>query len=652
MEYREEGREALRSLPGRMLPGGTGPLVSSFGRDLPGIDRSLARRRLSACPEVDCLRHRLPVGIIAAAEQRAIEIGVGADRVLIASGAVSEDFYLSALSTTLGITFEPLALLPREACPLENERLIEAVAAGILPVRTGRRIAYVVAPRGLAVRRLLTFFAQYPDMRGQIRLTSAAHLKQFVSRHGSGEIGDKAAEGLRKARPELSAAGGKVSPLAMVIAGLILATVLAVAPVIVASVAGFVFAAIFVAWIALRLVCAWSFYPRDIEPVRFSADHLPVYTIIVALYREAAAVEGLIEALRALDYPAEKLDIKLVIEPDDFDTRNALAAQKLGPSFDIVVAPDIGPRTKPKALNIALAYARGTFTAVYDAEDRPEPDQLKRALDAFLDGGERVGCVQACLTIDNTHDSWLTAFFTAEYAGLFDVFLPGLAERRLPLPLGGSSNHFRTAVLREVGAWDAYNVTEDADLGMRLSRFGYHTRIIASTTYEEAPAKLVPWLRQRTRWFKGWMQTWLIHMRAPLTLMHELGPAGFIGFQLAIGGTILASLIHPLFVAALLYSIGFESLLWPGDGILGAVLTILYSATFIAGYFTTVLLGFVGLSRRGLLSSAWVLALVPLHWLLLSIAAWRALYQLVHDPYRWEKTEHGLARTSRLAKQF
>ena len=164
---------------------------------------------------------------------------------------------------------------------------------------------------------------------------------------------------------------------------------------------------------------------------------------------------------------------------------------------------------------------------------------------------ERLACVQARLTIDNTADSWLTRLFTAEYAGLFDVFLPGLAARRLPLPLGGSSNHFRTAVVREIGAWDAYNVTEDADLGMRLFRFGYRTEVIDSTTYEEAPGQLLPWLRQRTRWFKGWMQTWLVHMRHPFQLARQLGISGFAVFQLVVGGTILAALVQLLFALTL-----------------------------------------------------------------------------------------------------
>ncbi len=179
---------------------------------------------------------------------------------------------------------------------------------------------------------------------------------------------------------------------------------------------------------------------------------------------------------------------------------------QLSAPFELVIAPAVEPRTKPKALNAALPSARGTFVVVYDAEDRPEPDQLRRALDAFAAGDQQLACAQARLTIDNTADSWLARLFTAEYAGLFDVFLPSLAAWKLPLPLGGSSNHFRTDVLRRIGAWDPYNVTEDADLGMRLARHGYRTTVIASTTYEEAPARLHPWLKQRTRWFKGWMR--------------------------------------------------------------------------------------------------------------------------------------------------
>jgi len=340
-----------------------------------------------------------------------------------------------------------------------------------------------------------------------------------------------------------------------------------------------------------------------------------------------------------------------VLEPDDLRTRVALDTLNLGAPFEIVIAPESGPRTKPKALNTALALARGSFTAVFDAEDRPAPDQLHRALDVFLTEGGETACVQARLTIDNTGDGWLARLFTAEYAGLFDVLLPGLAQRHLPLPLGGSSNHFRTDALCRVGGWDAYNVTEDADLGMRLARLGYRAAVIDSTTYEEAPARLAPWLRQRTRWFKGWMQTWAVHMRQPFRLASALGPAGFATFQLVVGGTVLAALVHPLFIAMLLYGVTVGGLFPDMEDVAAIVFFSLFGATLAAGYLTSAALGLIGLARRRLLGSAWVLVLMPLHWLLLSLAAWRALYQLVRNPYHWEKTAHGLARTSRLAAE-
>ena len=318
----------------------------------------------------------------------------------------------------------------------------------------------------------------------------------------------------------------------------------------------------------------------------------------------------------------------------------------------IIPVPNQGPRTKPKALNVALPFARGTFTVIYDAEDRPEPNQLRLALQAFRAGGDKLACVQARLCIDNSDDSWLAQLFTTEYAGQFDVFLPGLAALHLPLPLGGSSNHFYTPALREVGAWDPYNVTEDADLGMRLARFGYRTGVINSTTYEEAPARFGPWLRQRTRWFKGWMQTWLVHMRQPIRLLRDLGLPGFVTFQLIVGGNVLAALVHPLFLAGLIIAAAHGIPPWRDDSLAFAILAAVYGVTAVIGYLTSAFLGWLGLWRRGLLSGSWSLLLTPLHWLLLSLAAWRALYQLILAPYSWEKTEHGLAKSSRRAARI
>ena len=543
-----------------------------------------------------------------------------------------------------------LEATPREICPHDDERLLAAPAAGMLPLKKDTGLNIVVAPRKHAARRLC-MLSRSGDLPPRLSLTTGDELQHFVDRHCIAAIEYRASRHLKTSQPQLSAAhfdwrmrslGGFVA-VAMA-AGMVMV------PAATHLTLAIMFLLLFVAWTALRLL---ALAKADIV-TRVTTPHphdLPEYTIIVAPYREAPVVGRLVAALNGLHYPREKLDIKLVVEPDDFETRNAIAQLAPDTRYQIVIAPVSGPRTKPKALNAALPFARGEFTAVYDAEDRPDPDQLIGALDCFWRSGEKLACVQGRLNIDNTADSCLTRLFTAEYCGLFDVFLPALASWRLPLPLGGSSNHFRTVALRQVGGWDPYNVTEDADLGMRLARHGYTTAVISSTTYEEAPAHLEPWLKQRSRWFKGWMQTWAVHMRSPRDLYRQLGPVGFIVFQLVVGGTALAALVHPLFAGALIYGIATHPLHHAHHEIIQAILEALHSTTFIAGYLASTLLALTGLARRNLLKHAPVLVLMPMLWGLLSLAAWRGLIQLLRDPYRWEKTEHGLAQTSRQAEE-
>jgi len=237
----------------------------------------------------------------------------------------------------------------------------------------------------------------------------------------------------------------------------------------------------------------------------FPDEELPVYTVILPLRAEARVVDQLLSGIERLDYPPEKLDVIITVEADDYCTRAAITARKHRIPITVIPVAPGKPRTKPKALNVALPLARGMFTVIYDAEDRPERNQLRLALRSFRAAANDLACVQARLCVD-TGTNWLARYFTAEYAAQFDVFLPKLAALGLPLPLGGSSNHFRTATLREVGGWDPFNVTEDADLGMRLARFGYRCGVIKSTTYEEAPVEFRGWLGQRSRWFKGWMR--------------------------------------------------------------------------------------------------------------------------------------------------
>jgi cellulose synthase/poly-beta-1,6-N-acetylglucosamine synthase-like glycosyltransferase len=598
--------------------------------------------RVPARPDLDCISGALTPMVVAAAARRARDVGVGIDRVLAVCGVMSEERYLRAFADRLGIRFETLEDTPRAACPLGDDLMVDAVAAGMLPLVSDGATTYVVVARAVTSPSMKARLRRAPGYPTSIRLTSEARLAAFVHRHAGEAVADRAAGALARRQPEMSAASTPRCAVAT-LAALSVLTILGVWawPRHAHGVAGTCLAALFVAWSALRLWAAASapdFYrPRD----RIDDAELPHYTVVAALHDEARSVGGLVAALDGLDYPSEKLDIKLVLERDDAATLAAVAALRLHAPYEVIVAPDRPPRTKPKALNAALPFARGRFIAVYDAEDEPEPDQLRAAVACFRDHGPELVCVQARLTIANADDTWLTRLFAAEYAGLFDVFLPGLARHRLPLPLGGSSNHFVTAALRQVGAWDPHNVTEDADLGMRLARFGFEAAVMASSTFEEAPGRLGPWLRQRTRWFKGWTQTWLVHMRRPWRLWRDLGPAGFLVFQLAVGGSVLAALVHPLFLAV------FAAALASEGSPPAALLFGLYGVACVAGYASSIVLGTVGLARRGLLSRAWVLLTIPVYWLLLSAAAWRALFKLVARPFEWEKTPHGLARTWR-----
>jgi glycosyltransferase involved in cell wall biosynthesis len=266
------------------------------------------------------------------------------------------------------------------------------------------------------------------------------------------------------------------------------------------------------------------------------AGDLPTYSILVPMYRESAEVMArLIAHLNALDYPRDKLDIKLICEADDSETIAALKHLHPPETMEILAVSPSSPRTKPKACNVALAHVRGDYVVIYDAEDAPAPDQLRRAVAMFRDAPANLACLQAALNYYNREENTLTRMFALEYSALFRLLLPALERLGLPIPLGGTSNHLRTDILRAVGGWDAFNVTEDADLGVRLAYFGYTTRTLPSLTLEESPITLGAWMKQRTRWIKGYIQTWLVFTRDARELKRRLGARGYYGFQFFIG---------------------------------------------------------------------------------------------------------------------
>jgi cellulose synthase/poly-beta-1,6-N-acetylglucosamine synthase-like glycosyltransferase len=379
----------------------------------------------------------------------------------------------------------------------------------------------------------------------------------------------------------------------------------------------------------------------DEEVAALVESELPHYTVLVPAYREANVIGTLMRNLGALDYPREKLEVLLLLEEDDPET---LAAAKAAAPPDLVrflVIPDATPKTKPKACNIGLAFARGEYVVIYDAEDRPEPDQLKKAVVAFRKGEPDLVCVQAALNYFNADENLLTRMFTLEYSSWFDDTLPGLDRHDLPIPLGGTSNHFRTEPLRELGGWDPYNVTEDADLGIRAAVRGRKVAVVDSTTFEEANMRVGNWIRQRSRWIKGYMQTSLVHSRHPVRLARSIGLKQTLAFALLIAGTPLTFLIAPV-----LWSFTLLSLIWPSAlaGLFPHWLLVVSLVNLLVANSMMVYLGLIAVARRHLYWLTPFALLTPLYWILHSIAAYKALWQLLRNPFYWEKTVHGLTQ--------
>lgn len=383
----------------------------------------------------------------------------------------------------------------------------------------------------------------------------------------------------------------------------------------------------------------------DAEVKALKDDDLPIFTVLVPMYKEPEVLPILAAALRRLDYPMAKLDIKLVLEAGDRETIDAAKALGLEGSFEIIRVPPSKPQTKPKACNYALNFARGEYLVIFDAEDQPEPDQLKKVVIAFEKAGPEVACIQCRLNYFNAEENWLTRMFTLDYSLWFDYMLPGLERLRIPIPLGGTSNHFRMDVLRKLHSWDPFNVTEDADLGVRLTQKGYRVAVCNSTTFEEANVSIPNWIRQRSRWIKGYMQTYLVHMRHPWHLYRSVGAGGFWGFQFFVGGTMLSGILNPIFWGFYLFwlLIGGSFL----DQLFPTALLYLSLFNLLAGNGLFTYLSIIAPVKRGWMNLApWGLTVAG-YWALMSVAAYKALWQLVRNPFYWEKTQHGLSAVTK-----
>ena len=378
------------------------------------------------------------------------------------------------------------------------------------------------------------------------------------------------------------------------------------------------------------------------ETAGLEEKDLPVYTILLPMYREPEVVRHLISGIMAMDYPLEKLDVKILLEEEDTETYDAVRALRPPANFEIIRVPYSVPKTKPKACNYGLLFARGEYLTIYDAEDVPEKDQLRKVLVAFRKGPENMICVQAALNYFNATQNLLTRMFTLEYSYWFDYMLPGIEALGMPIPLGGTSNHFRTEMLRLLGGWDPFNVTEDADLGIRASAHRMWVATVNSTTFEEANSRTGNWIRQRSRWIKGYMQTYLVHMRNPLKLFKTIGFLPFLGVQLLIGGTFLTFLINPLLWGLFIFWILFRPL-WM-ESFFPLWILVISTLNLVVGNAMGIYLNMLAVFRRKIFHLTFYSLLNPFYWILHSVAAYKALWQLFTKPFYWEKTLHGLAK--------
>ena len=379
---------------------------------------------------------------------------------------------------------------------------------------------------------------------------------------------------------------------------------------------------------------------EDIEAVDDSK--LPTYTILCPLYREADVLPQFLESIEKLDWPKSKLDVILLLEEDDKETVAEISKKRLPYYVRALITPDSQPKTKPKACNYGLAHANGEYLVIYDAEDRPDPDQLKKAYLGFKNSGSKIVCLQAKLNYFNPHQNLLTRFFTAEYSLWFDVMLPGLQSINTVIPLGGTSNHFRTKTLHELEGWDPFNVTEDCDLGVRIFKKGWSTAIIDSITLEEANSNWANWIRQRSRWLKGYMQTYLVHMRNPFSFIAQNGWHAFV-FQLIIGARISFMLINPILWLTTISYFALYAYVGPAiEEIFPSVIFYMAVFSLLVGNFSYIYNYMIGALKREHYSLIKFIFLIPIYWLVASYAAGVAAYQLIVKPHYWEKTVHGL----------
>lgn len=573
--------------------------------------------------------------------------GSALEEELLAAGQIAEDVLYAGLADHLGLDFLPVIPVALVSDNPELDNQLRAPHALRLSPKDEAPVT-VLVPRLSRLRALTDALAADPQMAGRSAVTSPSAFRDAVWKAGAKRRVAARTGALNSDRPEFSARLilHARQAFALGILAALLVTLLVTQTGLALDLVHTMLSLLYAAVICMRL---FAFLPfgkgQEPEKIDRLQPGLPIYTVLVALHREAPVARQLVGALSRIEWPHARLDIKLICEEDDRETIAALKAAGLPPYMELVEVPDHPPRTKPKALAYALAGARGALVTVYDAEDRPHPLQLREAHARFLREGADLACLQAPLQITNGGKNWLSGLFAVEYAALFGALLPLLARLQLPLPLGGTSNHFRRAALLDCGAWDPFNVTEDADLGTRLHRFGYRTGMISYPTREDAPEMRTVWLGQRRRWFKGWLQTLLVSFRNPLQLAVQLGPGAMLAYALTTGGMVLSALFHPVLYLSLgMFAWDALAGTLPKAASLHGMLMMIDAFNLVGGF------AVMGLACLLVMPAALprpkrrTLGFIPLYWLNLTLAAWMALYELYRNPFVWNKTPHQPAR--------
>lgn len=493
-------------------------------------------------------------------------------------------------------------------------------------------------------RKALGFRGERPFPLRDHRFLDRTTFLGLVQARFQNEIAQAASEGLREDRPECSAARTLSDSQKAIVAFLIVAVLggAMLFPWSAFILANALITAYFLFAIFFRIyLMAQS--PRG-KPADFRGldeTNLPVVTILLPLLNDAEILPVLMDSIAQLDYPKEKLDIKLLFEEEDLKTQEAFKNLNAPAHFQSCVVPAGAPQTKPRACNFGARLALGEYIVIYDAEDRPAPDQLKKAVHHLSTAANDVACVQAKLFFYNANENWLTRQFALEYALWFDWLLPALQRIGAPIPLGGTSNFFRRDALRAAGFWDPYNVTEDADLGLRLAALGYRTEILDSVTEEEANCRLPNWIRQRSRWIKGYMQTWLVQMRRPQRIVRACGWIGLLATTLFIAGNFVSALANPIlwtiFFLWLATDPLFVARLFPEP------LLTLNLFAFFFGNLAFIVMAAIAPLRKGLAVLSLNAFTAPFYWALASLGAYKGLYGLFVRPHYWEKTAHALS---------